>query len=223
MHKVEVIDIDEDGILTSTGIPEFFSEKEIKEGKEMILTRKQWVGLTEFFIRNSLSPKKEEWEEKVEEIVNEFLLFPIPLVENLKEFVEDYFKKGEKDMEKKSGFKIERYFGGNRYVIELTNEELEKAFRFRDKEYMKEDARRQFFDYFGLDVDDYYEEELENVQEKIDKNGGKFKFRVLANDDETLEYFVSEFSENQDCNAAENDIWQNVIRDFLRTEYSYNF
>lgn len=122
-------------------------------------------------------------------------------------------------MKEKSGFKIERY----RYVIELTNEELEKAFRFRDKEYMKEDARRQFFDYFGLDVDDYYEEELENVQEKIDKNGGKFKFRVLANDNETLEYLVSEFSENQDCNAAENDVWQNVIRDFLRETYNYNY
>lgn len=126
-------------------------------------------------------------------------------------------------MKEKSGFKIERYFGGNRYVIELTNEELEKAFRHRDKEYMKEDARRQFFDFFGLDVDDYYEEEIEAVQEDIDERNGGFSFRFLANDNETLEYLVSEFSENQDCNTAENDIWQNIIRDFLRETYNYNY
>lgn len=93
MHKVEVVDIDEDGILTSTGIPEFFSEKEIEEGKEMELTHQQWVGLTKFFIRNSHFLKEDDCEREAEKVVEDFLLSPISLVEELPKFIKTYLKK----------------------------------------------------------------------------------------------------------------------------------
>ena len=95
MHKVEVVDIDEDGILTSTGIPEFFSEKEMEEGKEMELTYQQWVGLAKFFIRNSYFLEESECERGAEKVMEKFLLSPVPLVEELPKFVRTYFEKGE--------------------------------------------------------------------------------------------------------------------------------
>lgn len=124
-------------------------------------------------------------------------------------------------MEKNNTFTIKRVIEGKGYVIELTDEELEKAFRFRDKQYMKDDAKRQLLDYFGLDIDDYDEDELGDVQKVIDEKGGTFNLEELADNDSVLEYLVEMFSEDQDCNAAENDTWQNIIEDYLRETFNY--
>ena len=124
-------------------------------------------------------------------------------------------------MGKRNVFTIERNIEGKGYVIELTDEELEKAFRFRDKQYMKDDAKRQLLDYFGLDINDYDEDELKSVQKVIDEKGGTFDLKELSNDDNTLEYLVEMFSEDQDCNATENDTWQNIIEDYLRETFGY--
>lgn len=124
-------------------------------------------------------------------------------------------------MGKRNVFTIERNIEGKGYVIELTDEELEKAFRFRDKQYMKGDAKRQLLDYFGLDIDDYDESELKDVQSVINEKGGSFILENLINDDDVLEYLVGVFSEKPDCNAAENDTWQNIVEDYLRETFNY--
>ena len=126
-------------------------------------------------------------------------------------------------MNSKSGFKIERFFGGKRYIIELTNEEFERAFRLRDKEYRKEDAKRHLLDHFDIDVDICDEEEMAKAQEKINENGGNFNLEDIANDDSILSDLADDFAECQDCNIAENVTWQDVVKNFLRETFDFCF
>ena len=92
MHYVGVVDIDEDGILTSTCIPEYFTEEEMQEGKEMNLTQKQWVGIVEFFLRNDFGISCDACPSIAENIVRDFIEEP-PLLENLLEHISKYLKR----------------------------------------------------------------------------------------------------------------------------------
>ena len=126
-------------------------------------------------------------------------------------------------MNNKSGFKIERFFGGKRYIIELTNEEFERAFRLRDKEYRKEDAKRHLLDHFDIDANNYSEEEMAAAQKTINENKGGFNLEEIANNDDVLGDLADDFAECQDCNIAENTTWQDIIKEFLRENYNYYY
>ena len=119
--------------------------------------------------------------------------------------------------------KIERSFDDKEYVIELTDDEVERVFRLRDKEYRKEDAKRHLLDHFDIDVNDYSKAKMEFAQTIINEDGGNFNLEDISSDDNILKYLVDEFYDNEDCNIAENDTWQNVIKDFLRDRFNYIF
>ena len=93
MHKVMEVDIDEEGRLTATYIPAFFSEKEMEEGKEMKLTPKQWLGLTKFLIQDFYFPEEEKYEKEAEKLLKNFFLSSSHLVEELPKFIKTYFEK----------------------------------------------------------------------------------------------------------------------------------
>ena len=93
MHKVMVVDIDEEGRLTATYIPAFFSEKEMEEGKEMELTPEQWLGLTKFLIQDFYFPDEEEYEKEAEKVLEKFFLSSSRLVEDLPKFIKNCFEK----------------------------------------------------------------------------------------------------------------------------------
>ena len=118
---------------------------------------------------------------------------------------------------------IKRVINGEEYMIELSAEEIGKAFRIGEMEYMKEDAARQLFNFFGLDIDSYEEEELAEAEAIVKKRNGKFSIKALSTDDEMLEYLAEQFSCERDCNRTENDVWHDVIRDCLRDTFGYLF
>ncbi len=104
----------------------------------------------------------------------------------------------------------QKIFGNTTLVteFELTDEELEQAFRERDHQYMLEDAERQLEEYLSDDADDdaYMRETYLATFDELTSPESKSY---------SLDYLVERFSDEQDCNVAENVVWQNVIRDAL--------
>jgi hypothetical protein len=89
-HKVYVVDIDEDGILTSTGITWCLTDEELSN-RGINLTKKQWLGLTEYFIRQDYNLTEEEIKDAAEDIVCRcFATTRIPLVEELPNYIAIY-------------------------------------------------------------------------------------------------------------------------------------
>lgn len=68
-HKVYMVDIDEDGILTATGITSYFTDEELKNN-EIKFTKPQWYGIVEYFIRQYYNLTEEEINDAVEDIVD---------------------------------------------------------------------------------------------------------------------------------------------------------
>lgn len=91
LHKVYVVDIDEDGNLTNTHIPCYFTDEELTEGTKPPLTVKQWCGIVETLIRNDYDLTEEEIETAAEDIVcREFTILGVPTVEELNRRIETY-------------------------------------------------------------------------------------------------------------------------------------
>lgn len=89
-HKVYVVDIDEDGILTATGITCCFTDEELSN-RGIKLTENQWLGLTEYFIRQDYDLTEEEIKDAAEDIVCRcFATTRIPLVEELPNYIAIY-------------------------------------------------------------------------------------------------------------------------------------
>ena len=85
MHKVYVVDIDEEGILTSTGITSYLTDEELSN-RGINLTQQQWIGLTEHFIRQDY-----DLTDAAEDIVCRcFVTTQIPLVEELPNYIAIY-------------------------------------------------------------------------------------------------------------------------------------
>lgn len=84
---------------------------------------------------------------------------------------------------------IERY--GKR--IELTSQEVEQAFRERLKMYEMEDAHCQTTEYLRL------------AHIKLPR-------KLNENDYEEM---TQMFDDYQDCNYAENDVWRNVVQEYI--------
>ena len=89
-HKVYEVDIDEDGILTATGRTWYFTDEELSN-RGIDLTEKQWLGLTEHFLRQDYDLTEEEISETAEDIVCRcFAVTRIPLVEELLNYIAIY-------------------------------------------------------------------------------------------------------------------------------------
>lgn len=83
---------------------------------------------------------------------------------------------------------------------------IEKIYRKREHQYLVEDAKSQYLNYLFGDNVDYTESDMEFALSNIEKEKGKNIWDI----------FVAEFEENQDCNIADNDTWQNAIREVLK-------
>ena len=95
MHKVAEVDIDEDGIITATYIPAYFTEEEMQEGKMINLTQRQWIGLAEYYIRNYYSLEGEKCAVAAKEIIHKGLNSEMLSVEKLLKYITEYLKNKE--------------------------------------------------------------------------------------------------------------------------------
>lgn len=90
LHKVYDIEIDEDGILTATYRSWYLTDAELSN-RRIDLTEKQWIGLTEHFIREEYDLTEEEIHEAAEDIVCRcFAVTRRPLVEELPNYIAFY-------------------------------------------------------------------------------------------------------------------------------------
>ena len=90
LHKVYVIDIDEEGILTYTHSTWYFTDEELSN-RGIDLTQAQWIGLTEHFIRQEYDLTEDEITDAAEDIVCRcFAVTRIPLVEELPNYIAHY-------------------------------------------------------------------------------------------------------------------------------------
>lgn len=93
MHKVAVVDIDEEGYLTNTHIPWYFTDKEISN-TNIELTEAQWLGVVEHLIRQDYDFNEEEISEAAEDIVCRcFVVTGIPKFEELIKYIYDYMNR----------------------------------------------------------------------------------------------------------------------------------
>lgn len=77
LHKVYVVDVDEEGILTSTGITCCFTAEELKDN-EVEFTKSQWYGIVEHFIRQDYDLEEEEIYNAVYDIVDREFVYGRP-------------------------------------------------------------------------------------------------------------------------------------------------
>ena len=90
LHKVAVVEIGEDGILTNTHSTWYFTDAKLSN-RGIDLTEKQWIGLTEHFLRNEYELTEEEITDAAEDIVCRcFATTRIPLVEELPNYIAIY-------------------------------------------------------------------------------------------------------------------------------------
>lgn len=94
MHRVYEVDIDEDGNLTNTYNPWYFTDEELTEGNKPNFTNKQWCGIIETLIRNDYDLTDDEITDAAEDIVyREFAILGIPTVEELNRRIETYMNR----------------------------------------------------------------------------------------------------------------------------------
>ena len=93
IHKVAEVEIDDEGILTATYVERAFTDSELSN-RGIKLTEKQWIGLTEHFIRQEYDLTEEEISEAAEDIVCRcFGTTRIPLVEELGNYIAIYMNR----------------------------------------------------------------------------------------------------------------------------------
>ena len=105
--------------------------------------------------------------------------------------------------------KIEFEYNGKKYV--MTEEELEAAYRYKERQYLKEDALRQLndlvFDECEVDEDD----EVESKKQRFES-----VYHITYEEAcEMLDDFVDTFEDFADCNVDENQTWHNAIVEVL--------
>lgn len=90
LHKVYVIDIDEEGILIHTQSTWYLTDDELSN-RGINLTQQQWIGLTEHFLRQEYDLTEEEIKDAAEDIVCRcFTVTRVPLVEELPNYIATY-------------------------------------------------------------------------------------------------------------------------------------
>lgn len=93
LHKVYVVDIDEEGILTATYNSWYLTDAELSN-RGINLTENQWIGLTEHFLRQDYDLTEEEIKDAAEDIVCRcFATTRIPMVEELPNYIAIYMNR----------------------------------------------------------------------------------------------------------------------------------
>jgi hypothetical protein len=89
LHKVTLVDIDEDGNLTNTGITWYFDDEELKDNRAKF-TQTQWIGIVKHFIRQNHELEEDQISDAAEDIVCRCFVYGIPTVEELPEYIAEY-------------------------------------------------------------------------------------------------------------------------------------
>lgn len=101
---------------------------------------------------------------------------------------------------------------------DLTPAEIEAVYRFREREYRMEDARRHLYHVIGTeDAEDLNDEELSNNL-YVFCNTYDIDSDIFINDDSLkslVESIVEEFDKVFDCNIPENELWEIAIRNVM--------
>lgn len=106
--------------------------------------------------------------------------------------------------------KIEFEFGGKTYS--MTEEEIEVAYRYKERQYLKEDALRQL-NQFIFNEDEPVDEGA-SVEEK--KRWFECIYHITYEKArEMLDDFVDTFEDFADCNVDENQTWHDAIEEVL--------
>lgn len=115
----------------------------------------------------------------------------------------------------------------NGVEIELTREEMLKAYSIIEAEYREEDAERQFYEFvFGNDSDEVMKLVNERKFLPVKHNAclvdfskryekGFFSLISPKSADYAIPALAKKFCENYDCNIDENSMWEIVIKEYL--------
>ena len=91
LHFVSEVDIDEMGHLTATYVPQAFNDEKIKD-KATNFTKEQWYGIVEHFVRQDNDDlTDDEVNSATEDIVERCFSYGIPNIEDLPEYIAEYF------------------------------------------------------------------------------------------------------------------------------------
>lgn len=91
----------------------------------------------------------------------------------------------------------------DRRAIQLTDAELEAAYREKELQYRMQDAKQHL---------------LEAVYQTVEEKYGR-GFEVSLDpewEEDILQTLVDDFEQEFDCNVSENQIWANVMEQFMR-------
>lgn len=100
-------------------------------------------------------------------------------------------------------------YNGKSYC--MTRDELEAAYRFKEREYREEDAKHAIECYVFGD-DDISDDERAEEQRYFEKKYGVKYDDLFAGASEIVEIFF----EKQDCNEGENTTWASAIADYIQ-------
>lgn len=98
-------------------------------------------------------------------------------------------------------------------VYQMTREEIEAAYRYREREYRQSDAEvaLQYF-VFGCDSESMSDDEYEQEIARFEESYG-VKYTDLLN---SIPEIADLFFQKQDCNIAENQTWEDTIADVVQ-------
>ena len=100
------------------------------------------------------------------------------------------------------------FYKGKRY--EMTDEQIEAAYYFRQRQNLYEDAYRQLLTFvFGDDPDDVSEVDKASAIVEFQRKYG------LELQEVGIERIVSRYEKLADCNIPENTAWQSAVWDVV--------
>lgn len=99
-------------------------------------------------------------------------------------------------------------------VYQMTREEIEAAYRYREREYRQSDAEVAI-EYFAFGSED--PESMTDVEYKQAVDSFEEQYGVKYNDlMKRAPEIVDLFFQKQDCNIAENQTWEDTIVDVVQ-------
>ncbi len=99
-------------------------------------------------------------------------------------------------------------------VYQMTHEEIEAAYRYREREYRQSDAEVAI-EYFAFGSED--PESMTDAEYKRAVDSFEEQYGVKYNDlMKRAPEIVDLFFQKQDCNIAENQTWEDTIADVIQ-------
>lgn len=99
-------------------------------------------------------------------------------------------------------------------VYQMTREEIEAAYRYREKEYRQSDAEVaiEYFAFGSEDPESMTDAEYKQAVDSFERQN-EVKYDDLR---ASIPEIVGVFFQKQDCNIAENQTWEDVIADVIQ-------